>query len=198
MPEWAVYVIALIPAVQLFYGGFTNTLGPDPLRVLENGLGEWALSLLIVGLAITPLMRFARINLLKYRRAIGLCAFIYVVLHLGVYIILDQQLNWPAIWADIIKRPYITVGMAAFLLMVPLALTSNRLSIRKLGTGGWRKLHRLVYFAAVLGAVHYVLLVKSWPPEPLIYLALIMILLSLRLVKSPGRRNRAKVNAAQN
>jgi sulfoxide reductase heme-binding subunit YedZ len=137
---------------------------------------------LILGLAITPLMRLVRINLVKYRRAIGLCAFTYVSLHLLVYVWLDQQWNWQAIWQDILKRPYITIGMTAFLLLVPLAITSNRLSIRKLGAEGWRRLHRLVYVAAILGAVHYLLIVKAWPLEPFVYLGLIMALLALRLL----------------
>jgi sulfoxide reductase heme-binding subunit YedZ len=190
LPEWAVYPIALIPAVYYFAAGFTNNLGPDPLRVLENGLGEWALRFLILGLTITPLMRFARINLVKYRRAIGLVAFSYVVLHLSVYLALDKQFDWLAIWKDILKRPYITIGMAAFLMLVPLAITSNQISVRKLGTAGWRNLHKLVYPAVLCGALHYLLLVKSWPPEPIVYLLIVLALLGIRRFK-PARRPRA-------
>jgi sulfoxide reductase heme-binding subunit YedZ len=161
--------------------------------VLENQLGEWALRFLILGLAITPLMRLARINLVKYRRAIGLCAFTYVTLHFMVYLTLDQQFNWWAIWQDIIKRPYITIGVTAFLMLVPLAITSNRLSIRKLGTEGWRRLHRLVYPAAILGAIHYLLIVKAWPLEPIVYLGLVLMLLGLRLVpRTAPRRTRER------
>jgi sulfoxide reductase heme-binding subunit YedZ len=187
LPEWAVYPVLLAPAVYLFTAGFTNQLGADPLRVLENQLGEWALRFLILGLAVTPLMRLARINLVKYRRAIGLCAFTYVTLHFMVYVLLDQQLNWGAIWQDIIKRPYITIGMTAFLMLTPLAITSNRLSIRKLGTEAWRRLHRLVYPAAILGAVHYLLIVKAWPLEPIVYLGLVLMLLGLRLLPRAAR-----------
>ena len=100
-PEWAVYAIGLVPAVDLFVRAFSGMLGVDPLRVLENGLGEWALRFLILGLAVTPVLRFARINLVKYRRAIGLVAFIYVVLHLGVYVVLDKQF----FWGEIGSRP---------------------------------------------------------------------------------------------
>ncbi len=188
LPRWVLYPVGLIPAVDLFWRAVTNTLGPDPLKALENGLGEWALRFLLLGLAITPLMRFGRINLVKYRRAIGLTAFFYVVFHLTVYLVLDQQLDWWAIGNDIVKRPYITVGMAAFLMLVPLAVTSNSLSIRKLGAAAWRKLHRLVYPAVLFGAVHYILLVKSWPPEPLVYLAIAIALLAVRVVRKPGRR----------
>lgn len=200
LPEWAVYPVLLGPALYLFTAGFMNKLGADPLRVLENQLGEWALRFLILGLAITPLMRLARINLVKYRRAIGLCAFTYITLHFLVYLTLDQQFNWPAIWQDIIKRPYITIGVTAFLMLVPLAITSNRLSIRKLGTEGWRILHRLVYPAAILGAVHYLLIVKAWPLEPIVYLGLVLTLLGLRLVprtarsRSANRRERESQN----
>lgn len=188
LPEWVVYAVLLAPAIYLFTAGFTNNLGADPLRVLENQLGEWALRFLILGLAVTPLMRFARINLIKYRRAIGLCAFTYVVLHFLVYILLDQQLDWSAIWQDIIKRPYITVGMTAFLMLAPLAITSNRLSVRKMGTEAWRRLHRLVYPAAVLGAVHYLLIVKAWPLEPIVYLGLVLLLLGVRLIPRTASR----------
>lgn len=189
-PEWAVYAIGLVPAVDLFVRAFSNALGPDPLRVLENGLGEWALRFLILGLVVTPLLRFARINLVKYRRALGLIAFIYVVLHLATYLALDKQFFWGEIGRDIIKRPYITIGMAAFLMLVPLAATSNRYSIRKLGSAGWRNLHRLVYPAVLAGAIHYLLLVKAWPPEPIIYLLIVLALLGIRRIK-PARRARA-------
>jgi len=189
-PEWAVYAIWLVPAVDLFVRAFSNALGADPLRVLENGLGEWALRFLILGLAVTPLLRFARINLVKYRRALGLIAFIYVVLHLATYLALDKQFFWGEIGKDIIKRPYITIGMAAFLMLVPLAATSNRYSIRKLGSAGWRNLHRLVYPAVLAGAIHYLLLVKAWPPEPIIYLLIVLALLGIRRIK-PMRRARA-------
>lgn len=189
-PEWAVYAIGLVPAVDLFVRAFSNALGPDPLRVLENGLGEWALRFLILGLVVTPLLRFARINLVKYRRALGLIAFIYVVLHLATYLALDKQFFWGEIGKDIIKRPYITIGMAAFLMLVPLAATSNRYSIRKLGSAGWRNLHRLVYPAVLAGAIHYLLLVKAWPPEPIIYLLIVLALLGIRRIK-PARRARA-------
>lgn len=190
LPSWAVYPLGLIPAGYYVAAVFANTLGPDPAKALEHAFGEWALRFLIAGLAITPLMRLARINLVKYRRAIGLTAFAYVVLHLLVYLVLDLQFDWAAIGKDILKRPYITIGMAAFALLVPLAVTSNNASIRRLGAAGWRKLHRLVYPAVLLGALHYLMLVKAWPPEPIIYLLIVIGLLALRLV-GPGRRARA-------
>ena len=181
LPKWVVYLIAIVPAGYYFERAVSNNLGADPLAVLENALGEWALILLIIGLTITPVMKTIRINLIKYRRPIGLAAFTFVVLHLTVYLILDRQLNWSEIWIDIVKRPYITIGLSAFLLMIPLAVTSNNISIRKLSSETWRKLHRLVYVIAFLGALHYLLLVKAWPLEPIIYLSMVIFLLSIRI-----------------
>ena len=130
VPSWLIYPLGIAPGVWLFYLAVQNQLGPDPVKALENGLGEYALQFLIAGLAITPLMRFAKINLVKYRRALGLVGFFYVVAHFTVYIVLDMQFDWGEIITDIIKRPYITIGVSAFLLLLPLALTSNNFSIR--------------------------------------------------------------------
>lgn len=179
-PSWLLYPLGILPGIWLFYQAVDNQLGPDPLSVLENGLGEYALQFLIAGLTITPLMRFAKINLIKYRRALGLVGFFYVVSHFTVYILLDKQMDWGEIFNDIIKRPYITIGVSAFLLLLPLAITSNKLSIRKLGAAGWNKLHLIVYPAVILGAVHYVMIKKTWAMEPLTYLAVAVLLISLR------------------
>lgn len=176
-----VYVLGMIPASWTFYQGVMDQLGADPMKVLERSLGEWALRFLIAGLAITPLRRLTGINLLRYRRAIGLLAFIYATLHLSVYLVLDQNLDLAAIWGDIVKRPFITVGMAAFLILIPLAVTSNNAMIRRLRPGVWQKIHRWVYLAAALAAVHFVMVVKAWPPEPLIYAGLVALLLGYRL-----------------
>lgn len=176
------YPVGLIPAVWTFYLGVIDQLGADPMKVLERSLGEWSLRFLILGLAITPLRRLTGISLLRYRRAIGLLAFVYATLHLTTYLVLDQQLAWAAIWADIIKRPFITMGMLAFLVLVPLAVTSNNASIRRLGGATWSRLHRWVYLAAAAAAVHFVMVVKAWPPEPLVYAGLVALLLDYRLV----------------
>lgn len=186
VPRWSVYVLGFFPAVQLFYAGLTNQLGPDPVRTLENALGEWALWFLIAGLAVTPLQRFAGVRLIKYRRALGLIAFAYVALHFAVYIFLDRQLDWWAIWIDILKRPYITIGLASFLLLLPLAFTSNDWSIRRLGAAAWKRLHLLTYIAAPLGALHYILLAKVWHLEPFIYLSIILLLVVARLTWQPA------------
>jgi sulfoxide reductase heme-binding subunit YedZ len=176
----AIYIIGMVPAVWYFYAGINDRLGADPLNVLERALGLWALRFLVASLAITPLRRLGGPNLIRYRRAIGLLAFYYAALHLTTYLVLDQGLDWAAIWADIVKRPYITVGMLAFVVLVPLAVTSNGPSIRRLGAR-WNKLHRLAYVAAAAGALHFIMLVKVWPLEPLIYLVLVAALLLFRL-----------------
>ena len=179
LPNWAVYLLGALPAPWLFYQGMTGGLGVEPIEALEHEFGELALQLLILGLAISPLRRFAGLNLMKFRRAIGVLTFSYVALHLLIWLLLDVQIP-SQIWADIIKRPYITVGMAAFVLLLPLAITSNNWAVRRLGPR-WRKLHRLVYPAAILGALHYVMLAKGFQIEPLVYLAIILGLLVMRL-----------------
>ena len=185
IPVWVVYLLVLIPVPWLLYLGQTGGLGREPIKALEHELGEIALQLLIAGLCVTPLRRYIGINLIKFRRALGLLSFIYVTLHLLVWLVLDVGIL-SQIWQDILKRPYITIGMIAFALMVPLAATSNNWSVRKLGPA-WRKLHKLVYVIAVLGAVHYIMVKKVWEIEPLVYLAVILALVALRF---PGLRRK--------
>jgi sulfoxide reductase heme-binding subunit YedZ len=192
VPVWLIYVIYLLPAPWFFYLAATGQMGIEPITALEHEYGEIALQLLIIGLAITPLRRFAGVNLLKFRRAVGLCAFTYVALHLGVWAVLDVQ-ALDRVWADIVKRPYITIGMAAFVVMLPLALTSNNLSVRKLGPK-WRTLHKATYAVAVLGALHFLMLAKGIQLEPLLYMAVILGLLALRAI--PRRRTSRATRAA--
>lgn len=180
VPVWLVYLTGAAWAPLLFYRGATGGLGVEPIRALELELGRIGIKLLILGLAITPLRRYLGLNLMKFRRAIGVLAFSYVALHLLVWLVLDVQ-DPARIWADIVKRPYVTIGMAAFLLLVPLAGTSNGWSLRRLGALRWRRLHRLVYPAVVLGAIHFTILVKGLPIRPSIYFAIIIFLLALRL-----------------
>ncbi|HEY7548976.1 MAG TPA: protein-methionine-sulfoxide reductase heme-binding subunit MsrQ [Hyphomicrobiaceae bacterium] len=176
----AIYILGMQPAIWTFYAGLANQLGADPMRTLEQTLGLWALRFLIVALAITPLRRLGGPSFVRWRRAIGLLGFYYAALHLTVYLVLDQGLNLAAIWADIVKRPYITIGMLAFTILVPLAVTSNAPMIRRLGAGAWQRLHRLVYVATAAAAIHFLLLVKTWPGEPIIYAAVIAALLLVR------------------
>ncbi len=187
IPTWVLYILCALPAPWLFYLGVTGGLGVEPIKALEHELGEIALQFLIAGLCITPLRKHLGLNLLKFRRAIGLMAFFYVTLHLLVWLVLDVQIL-SQIWADILKRPYITVGMAGFALLIPLAMTSNNWSVRKLGPT-WRSLHKLTYVAALLGGLHFVMLSKGFQLEPLLYLAAIIGLLALRI--RPMRKKQA-------
>ncbi len=189
IPAWPLYILLPLSGLYTFYLGLTGGLGPEPINVLERDLGETGLKLLILGLAITPLMRFAKINLVKFRRAIGIMAFVYVFAHLLVWLILDVQIL-SQIWADILKRPYITVGMAGFVLMIPLAFTSNNWSVRKLGPA-WRKLHKLTYAIAVLGGLHFIMLSKGFQLEPLIYMIVILAFFATRLPMFARPKSRA-------
>ena len=186
-PTWPVYVIGALPPLWYLYLGFTGGLGVEPIKELEHRLGLLGLQMLIVTLAVTPLRRFTGISLLKFRRALGLLAFYYITCHLLVWLVLDVQIL-SEIWADIVKRPYITIGMAGFVLLLPLAVTSNNWSVRRMGAPSWRRLHQLSYLAAILGAVHFVMLVKGWQIEPLLYLGAVIGLLLARI---PGARRRA-------
>ena len=181
IPIWAIYLAGAAIPVWLLALGLTGGLGPDPVKELEHRLGRHALQLLLAGLAVTPLLRFAGLNLMRFRRALGVVAFGYLSLHLLVWAVLDVQLDWPAIWKDIAERPYITVGMAGFALLLPLAATSNDSSLRRMGAAAWRRLHRLVYIAVPLGALHYVMSAKTWELEPILYLAAAAGLVALRL-----------------
>ncbi|WP_278922341.1 protein-methionine-sulfoxide reductase heme-binding subunit MsrQ [Pseudophaeobacter profundi] len=186
LPPWGLYLLGAFYPAWLLYLGLTGGSGPDPVKALEHGLGEAALQLVILGLFVTPLRRFTGLNLLRFRRAIGILAFAYVTLHLLVWLVLDVQIL-SQILRDIAKRPYITIGMVGFALMLPLALTSNNRATRWLGPR-WRQLHRLTYLVALLGGLHYVMLAKGFQMEPLIYLAVIVTLLLLRLPRQTKRR----------
>ena len=178
VPVWTLYILLPLPAIVAVYLAISGQLGAEPIKELEHELGSVALKLLIISLAITPLLKFAKINLVKFRRIIGLAAFFYVFVHLLVWLVLDVQVI-SHIWADIVKRPYVTVGFAGFLLMVPLAVTSNNWSVRKLGPT-WRTIHRLTYAAAILGGIHYIMLVRGFQLEPLIHMAVILAFLAAR------------------
>ena len=180
VPAWPIYVLGFAYMAWLFWRGATDFTLVEPIDWLERSYGITALQLLVATLAVTPLRRFLGLNLLKFRRALGLMVFFFVLAHLLVWALLDVQ-ALGAVWADIVKRPYITIGMGAFLLLIPLALTSNNASVRRLGGGGWRKLHWLTYLIAVLGAVHYIWLARGFALEPLVYLGIILALLATRV-----------------
>ena len=149
IPTWVVYLLYILPAPYFFYLALMGGLGPNPVKALEQEYGGIALQLLIIGLCITPMRRFFGINLIKFRRTIGVLAFTYVTFHLLVWAVLDVQ-TADRVIADIIKRPYVTIGMAGFVMLVPLAMTSNNWSLRKLGPK-WRQLHKLTYGCITYG-----------------------------------------------
>jgi sulfoxide reductase heme-binding subunit YedZ len=188
LPTLVVYLAGLSPLLWLVWQGVNNDLGVDPVKTVEHALGLHGLQFIVAGLVVTPLRRFVGVNLIRFRRALGLLAFFYVTLHLATWVLLDLQLRWNEIWADILKRPYITIGMAGFALMLPLALTSNNASVRRLGAARWQKLHRLTYLIAIAGVLHFIWLVKAWPPEPLLYGAAVFSLLIIRLLPKAARR----------
>jgi sulfoxide reductase heme-binding subunit YedZ len=189
VPTWLVYLVGLIPVPLFLYLAQTGGLGREPIKALEHELGELGLKLIIVGLAITPLCKAVGLKLIKFRRAIGVLAFTYVALHLLVWLVLDVGIL-SQIWADILKRPYITIGMVGFVVMIPLAVTSNNWSVKRLGVK-WRRLHQLTYVAAALGGVHFIMIVKGIQLEPIIYMVIILALLAYRLpmfARKPARQ----------
>ncbi len=186
VPTGAIYIVGALPAFWFLYLGLTGGLGVEPIKALEHELGQFGLKLFVAVLAVTPLRNLTGISLIRFRRALGLLVFYYIALHLLVWLFLDVQI-WSQIWADILKRPYITIGMTGFVLLIPLALTSNDWSVRKLGAARWQFWHRLSYPAAILGAIHFVMLEKTWQIEPLAYLGVILVLLALRIRPSRGR-----------
>ena len=195
VPAWPVYLLGAVPLALLVVQVAMGDLGPDPVKTLERSLGEWGLKFIVAGLCITPLRWATGVSLIKYRRAIGLLAFFYVALHLTTWVVLDLQFRWAEIGADLIKRPYIIIGMIGFVALMPLAVTSNTLSVRRMGAAAWQKLHRLTYVAALAGAIHYMVLVKAWPLEPMLYLAAVFVLLALRAGRS-WRRSQGMARSA--
>jgi sulfoxide reductase heme-binding subunit YedZ len=179
LPEWPLYPLGLVPAGWLLWLGLNGGLGVEPIEVLEHELGVIALQFLIATLLVTPLRRYAGLNLLRFRRAFGLLGFTYVCLHLLTWLALDMSFLWAQIAGDIVERPYITIGMAAFLMLVPLAATSTKSAIRRMGPR-WHRLHRLSYLAVVLGGLHFVMQEKVWSVQSLVYLGLAIGVVALR------------------
>ena len=183
LPTWAVYLAGLIPLAWIIYLTLYGGIGVDPVKGIEHRLGKVALWFLVGGLTITPIRRW--LNLVKFRRAIGLLGFFYLTLHLTAWVWFDMGLLLSQALADLVKRPYLTYGIIAFLLLIPLAITSNNASIRKLGSK-WRALHMLVYPAVTLGVVHYLMQMKVVSNEGWIWLAVLVGLLALRWRKLFG------------
>lgn len=200
----AVFAAALLPLAWLVYGAVTDQLGANPIERITHVTGEWALRLLLVSLAVTPLRRlFGWNGLIAYRRMLGLFAFFYASLHLAIYLVIDLGGFWSQILTEIARKPFITVGFLAWLLLIPLAVTSTKGMMRRLGRH-WQRLHRLVYVCAALAALHFLWQVKYGETiaalEPVVYAAIFILLMLARLPgwirrytqgRDPIRRGRA-------
>ena len=177
----ALFLACLIPGFFLWRGFELDTLGANPIETVTRSLGEWTLRFLLITLTVTPLRKYTGWHwLIRLRRMLGLFTFAYGVSHLLTYVWLDQFFDWEAIAKDIIKRPFITVGFAALMLMLPLAVTSSNFAIRKLGGRRWQSLHRAIYPIAILGCVHFWWLVKKDVTWPLVYAVITVALLGIR------------------
>jgi sulfoxide reductase heme-binding subunit YedZ len=189
-----VFIGCLLPIAWLFAGGFQvlgQSLGPDPIKFTLHTLGKTSLNLLLLTLLVTPVRHLAGWpHVVRLRRMLGVFAFVYALLHFVVYLVLDQDLNYLSVLKDIAKRPYITVGFTALLILIPLAVTSTNRMMRRLGRR-WQTLHRLVYVAAILGVWHYYWQVKRDVREPLIYAAILALLLGYRVVRRVRTRRLA-------
>ncbi len=193
IPVGAVWLGGLIPLGLLVWDAVAGGLGVDPIRDIEHRLGRTALYFLIASLAVTPLLRITGLGLVRFRRALGLLCFTYAGLHVLAWAVMDMALMWGAMGRDVVKRPYLVFGMTAFLMLLALAVTSNDASIRRMGAAAWRRLHKLAYVAAPLVALHWIWALKTFPLEPGLWLAAILLLLALRVaVPRPIRWNIAQ------
>lgn len=190
------FLACLAPLAYYAWGAQTDTLGANPIEAVTRGMGTWALNFLLITLCVTPLRKYSGWAWLgRLRRMLGLFAFFYAALHLGTYLWFDQFFDWPAIAKDILKRPFITVGMVCFALLLPLAATSNAFAIRKLGGRRWQELHRSVYLISLLAVLHYSWMVKADISKPLLYAAGVAILLGVRVWWRAQERERQLAGA---
>ena len=184
MPKFVkpiIFLLCLVPLVSLVWSGFHGALGANPIEKVTHITGDWALRLLLLTLAVTPASKVLGWGfLLRWRRMLGLYAFFYAALHFLTYLVLDQFFDFSEIGKDILKRPYITVGFTAFLLLIPLAVTSTNTMMKRLGRN-WKRLHQLVYVIALLAVLHFLWLVKADNLEPLIYAVILILLFAARV-----------------
>jgi sulfoxide reductase heme-binding subunit YedZ len=184
----SIFIISLLPALALIYGLLNDQLGANPIETLTRDTGEWALRFLLMTLAVSPLrLLFDWHFLAPIRRMLGLYSFFYASVHMLLYVWLDQFFSLGDIIDDIIERPFITIGVINFLALIPLAVTSNDAMIKRLGAERWNRLHSLVYYIGIGGVVHFFMLVKKDITEPVIYIAILAVLLGIRLYRY-GRR----------
>ena len=176
------FIVALVPLGRLVWGAFNGALGANPVETITFETGTWGLNFLLITLTVTPLRRLSGWNgVVRLRRMLGLFGFFYICLHFTTYLWLDQYFSVADIIEDIVERPFITIGFSGFVLLTPLAVTSTNGMVKRLGGANWRRLHRLAYFAAAAGVAHFIWLVKADLREPLIYLAILITLMLLRL-----------------
>jgi methionine sulfoxide reductase heme-binding subunit len=191
LTQLVVFLAALIPVARLLWKYFHDSLGANPIEFITHSTGDWTLLFLLITLTITPLRRITRQYwLISLRRMLGLFAFFYGTLHFLTYIWLDKFFDLHEVWKDIFKRPFITLGFSAFILMIPLALTSTTWSIRRLGGKNWQRLHRLIYVAAIAGIIHFWWLVKTGNNAPWKVTAVLTVLLLARIVYTVIKRSK--------
>ena len=187
-----VFLLCLLPFGFLVWRTFTGNLGANPVEFYQHATGDWTLRFLVITLCVTPFRKLLKLpDLIRYRRMLGLFAFFYACLHFFTYLGPDQSFDLAAMWKDVAKRPFITVGFTAFVLLIPLAITSTSGWIRRLGGRRWQMLHRLIYISAICGVIHYYWLVKSAVLRPLTYGAIVAVLLLWRLGDWFLRRRRS-------
>lgn len=187
----ALFALCLVPLAQLGWLGWSDALGANPIELITRHLGKWTLNFLLITLAVTPLRHLTGWHwLIRLRRMLGLYAFFYALLHFLTYLWLDQFFDWASIVRDIAKRPFITTGFTAFLLLIPLAATSNAAMVKRLGGRRWTQLHRGVYAIAIVGVIHYWWLVKKDITLPLLYAVLLGALLGFRALRLAKERQR--------
>ncbi len=180
--SWHIYLSLLVPLLFLTYDLLSGRLGVDPMRAIEKSLGVTAIYILILTLCITPFSVLTGINFIRFRRAFGLMSFFYIILHFSTWLLLDMQLRWVEIAESLTRKPFIVFGMMGFLLLIPLAATSNNYSMKRLGKY-WQKLHKLIYVAIILGGIHYLMMEKTLQNDAIITFIIIIALISLRFFK---------------
>ncbi len=180
--SWHIYVSLLVPLLFRTYDLLSGRLGVDPMRAIEKSLGVTAIYILILTLCITPFSVLTGINFIRFRRAFGLMSFFYIILHFSTWLLLDMQLRWVEIAESLTRKPFIVFGMMGFLLLIPLAATSNNYSMKRLGKY-WQKLHKLIYVAIILGGIHYLMMEKTLQNDAIITFIIIIALISLRFFK---------------
>ena len=180
--SWHIYLSLLVPLLFLTYDLLSGRLGVDPMRAIEKSLGVTAIYILILTLCITPFSVLTGINFIRFRRVFGLMSFFYIILHFSTWLLLDMQLRWVEIAESLTRKPFIVFGMMGFLLLIPLAATSNNYSMKRLGKY-WQKLHKLIYVAIILGGIHYLMMEKTLQNDAIITFIIIIALISLRFFK---------------